>query len=442
MSLDTLAVSKNTKEYRCRKPQYSPYYRCIEDNYEEFERVYDIKYQEKFGYFRPIISKVIYQYLDCGILANGFARVKCPSCKHEYLLAFSCKRRHFCPSCHAKRCIQFGEFACSNVLKNVPHRHFVFSIPKIIRIYFLFDRTLLKELAKIAWEVLSCYYKNCVSKEGTAPAAICSIQTFGDMLGYNPHLHILCADGGFGEHGIFYAAAAGLDATSLEPLFRHKILSMLKRRGLIGERVIELIAGWRHSGFNVYCTDRIYPRETTSMENLSRYIIRASFSTERLNYISESSRVIYKSRTGNDSKEFEALDFIASITSHIPNRNEQTIRYFGYYSNVCRGKRKKQAVDQSDYVIENEECSKSCSKSWARLIKKIYEVDPLTCPNCGGSMRIIAFIEDYKVIKKILDWLGIDEFRRDRPPPKRLSATDLFDDFAQDDYVNCNYSDF
>ena len=59
MSLDTLAVSKNTKEYRSRKPQYSPYYQCIEDKSEIFERVYDAKYQEKFGYFRPIISKVI-----------------------------------------------------------------------------------------------------------------------------------------------------------------------------------------------------------------------------------------------------------------------------------------------------------------------------------------------------------------------------------------------
>jgi hypothetical protein len=39
-----------------------------------------------------------------------------------------------------------------------------------------------------------------------APAAIVSIQTFGDMLGFNPHLHILAADGGFGESGIFYAA--------------------------------------------------------------------------------------------------------------------------------------------------------------------------------------------------------------------------------------------
>ena len=154
----------------------------------------------------------------------------------------------------------FGEFACLNVLKNVPHRHFVFSIPKIIRIYFLFDRTLLKELARIAWEVLSAYYKNAAGKNGAAPAAICSIQTFGDMLGYNPHLHILVADGGFNDNGTFYAAAADLDASMIEPLFRHKILAMLKKKGLIGERVIELISSWRHSGFNVYCTDRIYPK--------------------------------------------------------------------------------------------------------------------------------------------------------------------------------------
>ena len=57
-------------------------------------------------------------------------------------------------------------------------------------------------------------------------------------------------------------------------------------------------------------------------------------------------------------------------------------------------------------------------------------------------MRIIAFIEEYKVIKKILDWLGIDEFKRDRPPPKRLQASDLFDDFSQNDYANTDYADF
>jgi len=158
--------------------------------------------------------------------------------------------------------------------------------------------------------------------------------------------------------------------------------------------------------------------------------------------VSEDSKVIYKSKSGNDTKEFDAVDFIASLCTHIPNKSEQMVRYVGFYSNVSRGKRKKQAVDKPDYVIEDDLYNKSCSKSWARLIKKIYEVDPLLCPKCKGQMRIIAFIEDYKVIRKILDWLGIDEFRRDKPPPKKLSAADLFDDFAQNDYINCNYTDF
>ena len=161
----------------------------------------------------------------------------------------------------------------------------MFSIPKIIRIYFLFDRNLLKELARITWEVLGLYYKNAVSKENITPAAISSIQTFGDFLGFNPHLHILAADGCFKDNGTFYAAGASLNAESLEPLFRHKMLSMLKKRGLITDKIIELILSWHHSGFNVYCSERIYPRETQSMENIARYIIRASFSQERLNYI-------------------------------------------------------------------------------------------------------------------------------------------------------------
>ena len=57
-------------------------------------------------------------------------------------------------------------------------------------------------------------------------------------------------------------------------------------------------------------------------------------------------------------------------------------------------------------------------------------------------MRIIAFIEDYKVIRKILDWLGIDEARRDRPSPKRFTVADSFDDYAQSDYTDYDYADF
>ena len=286
------------------------------------------------------------------------------------------------------------------------------------------------------------YYKNSVRKDNTMPAAVASIQTFGDFLGFNPHLHILAADGCFKDTGMFYASPGDINVDSLEPLFRHNILSMLKKKGLITEQTIKLILSWHHSGFNVFCTDRIYPRSASSMENLARYIIRASFSQERMNYIVEQSKVIYKSKNGNDTKEFDVLDFIASIASHIPNKNEQMVRYNGYYSNVCRGRRKKDNIIEADFTIQDNECTKGANKSWARLIKKIYEVDPLICPKCGGQMRIIAFIEDYKVVKKILDYLGIDEFKRDRPPPKRLAVTDSFDEYACDDYIDNDYADF
>ena len=54
-------------------------------------------------------------------------------------------------------------------------------------------------------------------------------------------------------------------------------------------------------------------------------------------------------------------------------------------------------------------------------------------------MRIIAFIEDYKIAKKILDYLGIYEFKRKRPPPKIESSPDEFDDYIRDDYIDCDY---
>ena len=63
--------------------------------------------------------------------------------------------------------------------------------------------------------------------------------------------------------------------------------------------------------------------------------------------------------------------------------------------------------------------SKEYRKNWARLIQKIYEVDPLTCPKCKGRMRILAFIEDEEVIKKILKHLGLWDIKA-RPPHRLL----------------------
>ena len=89
-----------------------------------------------------------------------------------------------------------------------------------------------------------------------------------------------------------------------------------------------------------------------------------------MEFLTVLNKVIYKSKNGNDTKEFAILDFIASVCSHIPNKNEQMVRYNGYYSNVCRGRRKKQGTAESDFVIEDDKYTKGANKSWSRLIKK------------------------------------------------------------------------
>ena len=79
------------------------------------------------------------------------------------------------------------------------------------------------------------------------------------------------------------------------------------------------------------------------------------------------------------------------MCSHVPNRGEQMVRYYGWYSNVSGGKRQKEGSDEDIPCIrESPGNEKIFRRNWARLIQKIYEVDPLVCPKCQGAMRVIA----------------------------------------------------
>jgi len=94
--------------------------------------VYDDRYATRFGPLRAVVPRALESLKRCGILAHGFARVRCPDCRHEYLLAFSCKQRCLCPSCHAKRQAAFGDFVTQEILEPVPHRHVIISLPPLI----------------------------------------------------------------------------------------------------------------------------------------------------------------------------------------------------------------------------------------------------------------------------------------------------------------------
>ncbi len=99
---------------------------------------------------------------------------------------------------------------------------------------------------------------------------------------------------------------------------------------------------------------------------------------------------------------------VRRLVLFVTNRGEQMVRYYGFYSNVSWGKRKKENSDDIiPNIIEGGKLSPARRKPWARLISKIYEVDPLCCSKCRGAMKLIAFIEQSEVIKKILQHVGL-----------------------------------
>ena len=119
--------------YRLRRPRESPLWQCLSRHFDTFLELYEEHYQPRYDFLRSIIPEVVNNYLDCGDLERGSARVRCDHCKHEYLLAFSCKGRWFCPSCHQKKVQLFGMLLAETILYPVPHRHFTFSIPIMLR---------------------------------------------------------------------------------------------------------------------------------------------------------------------------------------------------------------------------------------------------------------------------------------------------------------------
>ena len=133
-------------------------------------------------------------------------------------------------------------------------------------------------------------------------------------------------------------------------------------------------------------------------ESLAQYILRSPFSQEKMTYWRDSKTVLYRSKMKPGSQKnftvFPVLDWIATLTAHIPNKGEQLVRYYGYYSNVSRGKRRKEKPEDKTEVSWKPEVievapppiSKDLKRRWSYFIRKVYETDLLTCPKCQGEM--------------------------------------------------------
>lgn len=268
-------TKSDCQHYRRRSPEQGALYQLVLDQRQELESRWEELFQDDYGYLRPEVLKAFDAYLNCGILEHGVARVYCDGCKHTLLVAFSCKQRGVCPSCGAKRAVKFAEHLYHAVLEDCAQRHVVFSLPKRLRPYIKYDRSLASHVFQAAWRSLAV----SVSVEGYEPGAILTLQTAGDTLNFNPHLHGLLSDVLFAADGSRISLPA-ISVTTIMERFCELVLAKFCKLELISDEVMSQILSQEHSGFSVWIGEPFQDAE--SKHFVSRYIERGPVSLERL----------------------------------------------------------------------------------------------------------------------------------------------------------------
>ena len=153
-------------------------------------------------------------------------------------------------------------------------------------------------------------------------------------------------------------------------------------------------------------------------------MIRPLLSLKRL-FFDEGGKVRYQyDKHSSQEESMDYLEFIARVTSHIPDKGQVMVRYYGLYSNAHRGKMRKAGAAPSPPLIIEDEQNSVPSKGWAGMIRKVHEVDPLCCPACGGQMKMISFIEEPKAIDRIIRHLKLS-FQAERPPLCHVAQQEL-----------------
>jgi len=400
----------------------------FEQHFDDFCRLYDEKYAATYGRYRlERIRQLGERFTTCGDYLQGVARIRCtnPECGHDYFRPFSCKGFYLCPSCSRKRTILFAEHLTNEVLLNLPHRQFVFTMPKALRPFFRHDRRLFAEVSRLIYEILREFYHEAAGRP-LLTGMVIAHQTFGDRLRFNPHFHAIVLEGGFDDEGtFFFIPFSGLQ--SMVEVFRRRVIELLVDRELLNEGFAENLLSWKHSGFSIDNSVRIL--DESAQESLAEYIARPPISLEKIRYEPFKGKVLFHTKYSEYFKQnvhlFDAFDFLAELTQHIPPKGLQLIRRYGLYASRTKGRwqdmpwvaerapdgwkathRNSAGNDHMgfDSLSDGDEeiTVDARQRAWARLLAKVYEVDPLVCPKCGAEMKVIAIIEDPDELKRIL----------------------------------------
>ena len=440
-------TGRKSEVYRRRRPERTVLHRLVRTHLETY--LARAQEADPLGDGVPTFVEAQFRaYLRCGILAHGFARARCSGCGHDFLVAFSCKGRGICPSCNSRRMAATAAHLTDHVIPAVPVRQWVLSVPKRLRYFLHRDPKAAGAVLHILLRALRRTLRDCSPGAGAEArfGAVSFLHRFGASLNPHFHYHLCVLDGVYetveeeGENSPsrsvrFHEATAltRADVEALQETVRRRILRWFRRQGLLEEHTVREMLGWDHAGgFSLDASIRIAAHDRAGLERLLRYCARPPFALKRIEWRDSQGSdgegvVLYRlPRPAPDGRtviRLSPLELLDQLAALVPPPRMHRHRYHGVLAPNARlrsavvasaGEAALLPVPQTTPPRPVSTLSRRRARShspgtssrWAALLARIHHARPLVCPDCGASMRLIAFLADPFAIRDVLSHLG------------------------------------
>jgi len=353
--------------YRRREPERTLLHTTVRAHWKTFLAEVEERGEESASLPRFVVGE-FERYLACGILAHGFARVRCTACGDELLVALSCKGRGFCPSCTTRRMHDTAAHLVDRVIPQVPVRQWVLSLPRWARFLLARDPQLITRTLDIALRAIFAHQRLRARRAGAlAPrvGAVTFVQRFGGALNLNVHFHCAIPDGVFvRENGRmrFVELAPPSDdvmavlrraVARLERLLRPRLVAAqadARPMDALGAAQAEAMHVMGTSppdtgrakkraaylqGFSLHAAVHLHANDREGLAHLCGYGARPPFSQERLSELPDG-RLAYRLKRplgdGRQTLLLQPTELLRRLATLVPPPRAHLVRYHGVFA--------------------------------------------------------------------------------------------------------------
>ena len=360
------------------------------------------------------------------------------------------------------------------VLPDVPYRQWVLSLPRPLRFLLAYRPQFLRPVLQTFLRAVFAWQRRHARRAGIVdgrPGAVTFIQRFGSSLNLNIHFHALLPDGVFARNADGTVGFVPISPPSDDEILAITIKIYRRVTALVSKAedavddsedasaqlYADAVRAQRHAaqpavsrmlsrrcalvdGFSLHANVHVGQGHPTGLELLCRYGARPPLALSRLSTLPDG-RVVYRFKRalpdGTDHLALAPIDFLAKLAALVPPPRIHLVRYHGVFAPNAKDRPHVIPIPApATSAGEPEPAAPRLRErrlDWAALLRRVFAVDVLQCPLCDGRMKVVSFITDPLVARRILDHLGLPSTQPSpdaarAPPDPIVDGDPAFDD--------------